>query len=153
MSSPRPFAADSGWERPGAPSGGDAGVQPAGSGSDALLRALLEALNLQTPLLEAILLELQEQSPQGYVVPVTHVLTTTVPTEVPFNPPLFSLGITNDGPGVIQYRIPNRGSASWVSLFPTEVMQFNFIKHKIVSIGLTMLVAGGATTVRLVGIY
>jgi len=148
--SPRGFAADAGWERVG-PGGG--GSPPAGASTDTLLRAILDAINLQTPILRAILDELAAQSPEGYVTAVTQVLTSTVPIEVPFNPKLFTLGITNDGPGVIQYRVPNRGAAEWVSLFPTEVHQFNFPKGKVVSVGLRLRAAGGATTVRLIGNY
>ena len=157
----RPFAADRGWQYAGEPGAGPvmpngSSQAPAGASTDQLLRAIIESGGRQEELLAAILQELREQVPQGIVIGITQSLTTTVPVEVPFSPALFNLGITNDGPGVVLYRVPNRGGAQFIAINPTEVLQFNIIKGKISSIGLNLTVAaapGVPTVVRLVGLY
>jgi len=102
---------------------------------------------------DAILKELREQVQKGYVYPVTLVTNGLIPIDTDFNPPLFSVSLINDGPGTIQYRIPNIGSAFWVDLAPTEVQTVNFIKGKIPSVAIRGKTASVTATVRLVGTY
>lgn len=150
MSSPRPFAADLGWRYvtppEGPPGEGPPGEGPPPEGEEIDVSKVID-------LLEAILTELREQAQQGYVTTVTQpVVNQTQPVEVLFSPSLFTIGLTNDGPNSVLYRIPNRANAVWVQLNPTEVVQFNFTKGVIPSVAF-LLVGVGAANVRVVGAY
>lgn len=104
--------------------------------------------------LDAILTELQEQVAEGVAYATTVGWNDLVIQQVPFPKPLFSLSIMNDGPQTIQYRMPNVSWANFINLQPTEVIQFNFIKGRIPSVGVRLTALGvGVTTVRLVGTY
>lgn len=153
----RPFATAEGWHRvvsQEAP-GGLPAEPPlsAEAPTGELLVNLANLLTLANDLLAAILQELREQVQRGYVYTVTQVVTTTVPLEILFSPPLFSVALTNDGPGIVQYRIPNNASAVWINLAPTEVVNFNFIKGLVPSLALALPPAGAAATVRIVGTF
>lgn len=148
MSSPRPFAAAPGW-RYVSPPEVPPGEEPPPEGEEVDVSKVID-------LLEAILAELREQAQQGYVTTVTQpVVSQTVPVEVLFSPSLFTIGLTNDGPNSVLYRIPNRANAVWVQLNPTEVVQFNFTKGVIPSVAFLLVGAPGliVTTVRVVGAY
>jgi len=123
------------------------------SSVEVYLAALAAYAHNNQALLAASLQELREQTQKGYVYPLNVSVTALTPDEYLFEPRLFTVSITNDGPGTIQYKIPYDGQAQWVGLVPTEVIVFNFIKPVIRSIGVRLLVAGAATAVRIVGAY
>jgi len=167
---PRAFAAEPAFRR--IPLAGPAGQSPfqqevieqlGGQSIEALIQVAFEAgdvvsllqANLAVAmqnrdLLSLLLTELREQVQQGIIVAVPFNVTQAqgvVP--LTFDPPLFAIGLTNDGPNNVQYRIPNRGDADWINLIPTEVDQFTVIKAKFTSAGFRVQVAGGNATVRM----
>jgi hypothetical protein len=155
----RPFAAKEGWFRV-ARNGGIEELPelpvPSGMDPNDVLVLQLVAAQLNNQLLAGILQELQEQAQQGIVTAVTEPLPggTPTPREILFEPPLFSISLTCDGPANVEYRIPNRSNARWVQLNNTEVIVFNFIKGLIPSIALRAVApAFGAVNVRIVGTY
>ncbi len=81
-------------------------------------------------LLREILKELKEQAQAGFVYGLTPfpVDMGFTPITRTFDPPLFSIKIENDGPGIVEYRIPNTGPAQWITLRPGEEDNHNFIK-------------------------
>lgn len=127
----RPFAAHEPWAygRPG---------EDWGATTDDILRLILK--------------ELREQVQQGVVWPITMMIGSAIPVPVRFEPGLFSISITNDGPGIVQYKIPDNVSNDWVNLLPNEVIEFHFIKGVIKSVAFritTPAVAG----IRAVGAF
>lgn len=60
-------------------------------------------------------------------------------------PDLFSVTVTNDGPGNVEVRIPGSGSGAWLALQPPETRTFTAAKPIIKSIGVRPV--GGATPV------
>lgn len=97
--------------------------------------------------------ELREQVQKGYVYPFTQVVVGFIPVFVSFaGTELFSIGLTNDGPATVQYKVPYDTQAAWVDLFPTEVVVFNFVKGKVHSVGFRVN-GPGTATVRGIGTY
>jgi len=140
----RPFAADEGWFRVSPP--GEGNGAPPGDEEDAVA-------NRTVVVLEDILAELRLCVQQGYVTTVTQWVPSIVPIEILFDPPLFSISLINDGPGSIEYRIPNRGNAQWVQMNPTELMTFNFQHGVVHSVALRTVPAGVAANVRVIGTF
>ena len=106
-------------------------------------------------LLAGILQELQEQVQEGVVVsaPVTVTQSVGPWQEVHFSRPLFNITVINNGGGNVQYRIPNRSEAGWVTLAAAGQYTFNFIKAKVVSIGLRIAPGGANIPVDIIGSY
>jgi hypothetical protein len=126
-------------------------MKPPAETPEGILAEIKGLLQGTHDVLRDILENLRAQVQQGFVYPLTITTNGLTPVEETFNPPLFSISLTNDGPGTIQYRIPNSGAANWVNLQPTEVIEFNFIIGKIVSVAFRALGSNG--TIRLVGTY
>lgn len=155
MSSTYPFAAREGWRR-GAPHEPDNGVPPApdeDGGAVAEEDTTLEVLKQNQRLLAAILKELQEQVQQGIVIGMPLTVNTRAADEVTFDPALFAIGITCDGPAAFEYRIPNRTGAPWVQINPGEVVNFTYVKGVVSSLGVRTLPALGVSNYRLLGIF
>ena len=163
MNRSRPFAAAPGWsyvtpDQPGAGTGGiPADLQQAimqSSPDTQVLATLLaqnnELLGQAVALLAALVQDAAERTPVGAVLPWTQPVATLDPVRIDFAPPLFILGVTNDGAGIVQYRIPNT-SQNWIDLRPNEVQIITLPKGKIANIGLR--VQGVAGTIRMFGVY
>ena len=152
----RPFAAQVGYQRlqegtqPGVSTPPPQPPPPQPTVED-LLQHVIEHLDAMQTILADILTELRQQVEKGYTYPLTITTTGLTPVEAKFDPALFSIGLTNDGPGTIQYRIPNTGSAFWIDLFPTEVITFTFLKGVATSAGFRALGADGR--IRIVGTF
>lgn len=162
----RPFAELPDWRYltppgAGAPSAGGGGITPEQAQaiatlapSDQVLATLAaEQVALLTEvrdLLQALVQDARERTPEGAVLPWTQPVTTLDPVRIEFTPPLFILGLTNDGAGIVQYKIPNR-SQNWIDLRPNEVQVITLPKGKIADIGLR--VQGVAGTIRMFGVY
>lgn len=151
------FAALEGWRRAVA-NGSELvpeGLQPSppGASTEQLLRALV-ASSLRLEVLQAGTLEaLNAQVQEGLVWGTTLVVNTAGAAEVSL-PRLFSIGLTNDGPGNLLYRIPNRGAAVWLTLVQNEVIEYTFTEGLLETMAVRLPVAGAATpTLRLVGTY
>lgn len=102
-------------------------------------------------LLQAILLELQGSDQRGLVYSLTMTVQSPEAVPVAWDPPLFSLSLTCDGAGIVQYRLPNGGGSNWIDLRPNEQITFSLTKPRIVSAGFRVL--GAAAVIRLVGLY
>ncbi len=155
--STRPFVAMQGWQRvEEAPTTEIQQAPPppppeAAPSAETLLQQISGQLNGIQGVLNNILKELREQVQAGFTYPITVDTTGLVPVELTFDPALFSISLTNDGPGTIQYRIPNTGAAFWIDLQPTEVVTFTFLKGLIKSAGFRAQGANGR--IRAVGTY
>ncbi len=154
----RPFAAGPGFERydgtiiQGSEDlGAPIASTPRSSGGNMDVSAIVDAMDAQTKVLVSILAELRAQRQEGAVYPVTLTTRGQVPVPITFNPPLFSISLTNNGPGKIQYRLPATGSTAWVDLEPSEVIAFNFSTGVIHSVSFRALGADGS--IRAVGSY
>jgi hypothetical protein len=150
----RPFAAMQGWQRvEEAPTTEIQQAPPpeAAPSAETLLQQISGQLNGIQGVLNNILTELREQVQAGYTYPITVDTTGLVPVELTFDPALFSISLTNDGPGTIQYRIPNTGAAFWIDLQPTEVVTYTFLKGLVKSAGFRAQGADGR--IRAVGTY
>ena len=155
MSSTYPFAAREGWERGGEPPapGEEPELPPEDNGDMAKEDTTLGVLKQNQSLLAAILKELQEQVQRGVVLGMPLTVTTRTVAEVSFDPPLFAIGITCDGPAPFEYRIPNRTNATWIQINPGEVFNFNYIKGVVESLGVRTLPVGGVSNYRLLGTF
>jgi len=136
----RQFAAKPGWKYP--EPGGDAPITEQAPASTSEVERLLAEM----------LAELRSWAQQGRIASQTITVLPGVIEEARFDPPLFSIALTCDGPGTVSYRIPHSSSSDWVALAPTEVVVFNFIQAKIVTVGFRPLGAV-ASSIRLVGTY
>lgn len=145
----RPFVADEGWRRvsPPSPPGGE--IPPL---TEEELAELVELQRQANVLLTDIRQELREQVQLGYVYPTTQPVTGRRIEKLTFNPKLFSVAMTNDGPGPVEYKIPAT-SAVFVVLAVNEVHTFNFIKGLISEILMICPTLAGTATVRVVGTY
>lgn len=158
----RAFAGKPGWFRviePGGP-GGEVLPGPPESGApvEDWLQYIAALMFAQVQFGQNILTELHEMVQRGVVYAETVQVASLVPVErllqvggtAPYNG-LFSVSLTNDGAGTVQYRIPNNVAGVWVDLFPNEVVIFNAVKGVFISVAFR--VQGAAARVRLVGVY
>lgn len=122
---------------------------PPGSNTEELLHLMIGHLDGIHQVLTGMLKELTDLEEQGIVLTSTFSTTGLQAVERVFQPGLFSINITNDGPGVIQYRIPINSASDWINLNPTETISFTFRKPKIKSAYFRAQAANG--NIRLVG--
>lgn len=107
------------------------------------------ALAMMVARLDTIIALLELRRNRGYSFGQSVSVPDTTPVQVTYDPALFSLVITNDGPGIVQYRLPDRGSANWLNLNAAEQATFSFTEGVISSVAFR--VQGAATVVRLLG--
>jgi hypothetical protein len=134
MAEARGFAATPGWQRV-------LGDEPVPD---------LSGLSI-TQLLTDILIELRDQAQRGMVHAESVFVPNTTVIERLFAPAFFSLRITNDGGGTVQYRIPSDGRGIWADLLVNEIITLTAIKGVFASVAFR--VTGAPATVRIVGAY
>ncbi len=135
------------WQptNPSDPSAGSSAesLPPEASAAD-LLRVMIGQLDV-------LIADSKRRIPRGLALASTIAVGSIVPVEMVYDPPLFNLVVTCDGPGIVQFRMPNQGGADWIAMNPTEQVLFSFPEGLIGSIAFR--VQGAATVVRLIGTY
>ncbi len=99
-----------------------------------------------------ILQELRDHIQQGVAVSYTDLVVSNVPIMRIFDPPMFSLQLTNNGPGTVQYRLPSGTAANWIDIVATQVIVVNLAKAKISGVDYRVVAGAGGTIVAF-GIY
>jgi hypothetical protein len=88
---------------------------------------------------------------RGLIYSLTMTIQTVDPVPVEFGQPLFSVNITCDGAGIVQYRLPNSGSSNWIDLRPNEQITFAAVEPVFTTTAFRVL--GAPATIRVVGLY
>lgn len=155
----RAFAAKDWWARviEGGPLD-SAGLELPTVRSDAsleeLLLALIERTDLSIMTQAAILAELRKQVQQGFVYTLEYTVQAGAPQSLDFPTPLFAIAVINIGGANIQYRTPDRAGATWNTVTPTDIKQYNFTNGLIRSISVRLVPPGVApVAVQIEGIY
>jgi len=93
---------------------------------------------------------IQSQIERGFLVQAA-LNATLLPQDVEFNSPLFSISITNDGPGVLEFNIfPSSTRPS--TLLAGEIANISFSTAKILMVRIRGI-AGATPAVRIMGTY
>lgn len=92
--------------------------------------------------------------PQGIVTESVVNVNSNTPFQTYFQPPLFGILLTNDGPDPIQFQVPISNRSVWVTLNNTEQRSYTFKTGVITGIQ-TRWAAGSsaATSLRVEGYY
>lgn len=119
---------------------------------DGLGAILLQQNILLAGILDALLRQVPQGVTTGNTVTVTQVQQPPV-TEIVFPAPLFGLSLLNNGPNILQYRIPNRSGADFIDLIPTAIRDVNVPNGLIETMGLRVVAAGGTAQLVYLGLY
>jgi hypothetical protein len=127
---------------------------PADASVEEILHAQVDRSDVVIILLASILSELRKQVQQGFVYTLEYTVQPGAPQSLDFPYPLFAIALINNGGANIQYRTPDRAGATWNTIAPTDVKQYNFTNGLINSISVR-LPPGGlvAVAVTIEGIY
>lgn len=115
-----------------------------------LINAHLERM---TALLTALLQQELDQVPEGIAINLKELVSeTSFPrAAITFDPKLFSLVIINDGPEILNWRMPNNPRGILGTLNPGDSAPLTFSRARIGDVGL--MVPSAPTNVRLLGTY
>jgi len=121
---------------------------PPGNVEEALA-AIVQAINSRFDELITLLRGWQEK---GLTIPIQRTITSINPEEIAFPEAAFSLFIVNDGPAVLEYRVPNV-PPYWQVLNPTENITVQCRAGVINSLGLRVPVAGTTAAIRGLAVF
>lgn len=118
-----------------------------------VIKAIGAIVERQAAMLDELTADTELSTPQGVVHFETYTLQPGIVVDLKFDPPLFSVSIANDGPGALQFRIPNRSSSTWSGIAVNDPLVFNARKGVFTSGAVKNPGSAGTTTVRITGLY
>lgn len=88
---------------------------------ESILAAISQKLGL-------ILDDLGERTPQGFLYSLTELIVVNDQAIKPFGVGLFAVTVINDGPGVLQVKLPGGTATDWTTINVSEFISLTFPK-------------------------